>query len=247
MFATRNRNIAGQDTTVSASKPSLLTSYRREYDCVAVWAGFERFPAQSDIDGVEQTSYRHSELQVLSGSLSTKTSFNVAESTTNETSRSRCRKQLYERLWRIDQGLDIDPSEQSLFGVEAGHYADSAVDIESTTSYDLFKYGRTEACVQQLELPQPIQRRVLYLISNRSLKCFNRFGGLAAAIVGYSILSLAEHHNLSDVRDLEDEDEDNSWMSRIKELADHLGIIGATSRTYRRLIDYVQNLHEGGA
>jgi len=236
MSATSKSNTVGRDTTVSTSKPSLLTSYSRQDDCVAVWAGFERFPAQSDIDGVERTSYRHSEGQVLSGSLSSETSFSVDDLGSNVSNR---RIQLYERLWRIDNGLDVDPGEQGLFGAEVGHYADSAINIEST-SYDMFKHGRADACVQHIGLPQTVRQRVLYLINNRSLRRFNRLGGLEGAIVGYSIKALAEHENVYDVRNI-----DETLLKQSRRLADQLGIAGTTGRQFRQLIDYIQEQHEG--
>ena len=225
-----------QSTPVST--PSLLTGYRQEDGLTAVWSAFEEPSRLPDDNNTEDNSYRYPEGQVLSNSSDLGSWFGVNHVDSNL---SRRRKQLYERLWRIDQGLDIDPSDRSL-GVEAGHYADPNVEIESVTNHDMFKYGRADACVQHIELPQFVQNRVLYLISNQSLKRFNRFGGLEGAIIGYSIRALAEYYKMSDVTQLKGSD----WWPPIEEFAGHLGIRGATGRQFGQLIDYIQALHEGG-
>jgi len=222
----------------STSGPSLLTGYRQEDGLTAVWSVFEESSHLPNNNNTEDNSYRYSEGQVLASSSDLGSWFGVDHVDCHP---SRRRKQLYERLWRIDQGLDIDPSNRSL-GSEAGHYADPNVDIDSTTSYDIFKYGRADACVQQMDLPRFVQNRVLYLISNQSLKRFNHFGGLEGAIIGCTIRALAEHREMSDVTQVKD----STWWSPIEEFADHLGVVGTTGRKFGQLIDYVQDQYEGG-
>jgi len=228
-----------RNQSISVLDPSQLTGYREKGGLTAVWSECEESPYLPDEDSTEDNSYQYAEGRVLANSSDQGTWFGVDHV---ENYPSRRRRQLYERLWRIDQGLDIDPSNRSL-GIEAGHYADPNVDIESVTSHDIFKYGRADACVQQMELPRFVQNRVLYLISNQSLRRFNRFGGLEGAIIGYTIRALAEYREMSDVAQLRG----STWWSPIKEFADHLGIVGTTGRKFGQLIDYVQNQHEGVA
>lgn len=228
-----------QYQSTPASGPSLLTGYRQEDGLTAVWSAFEPSSHLPDDNNTEDNSYHYSEGQILASSSDLGSWFGVDHV---DSYPSRRLRQLYERLWRIDQGLDIDPSNRS-FCVEAGHYADPNVDIESVTSHDIFTYGRADTCVQQMELPRFVQNRVLYLISNQSLKRFNRFGGLEGAIIGYTIRALAEYREMSDVAQLKD----SAWWSPIEEFADHLGITGATGRKFGQLVDHIQNRHEGGA
>lgn len=231
-----NRN---KSSVQHLSEPSKLTGYRQKNGLTAVWFESEESLYLPDEDSTEENFYRYAEGQVLANSSDQGTWFGVNHV---ENYPSQRRRQQYERLWRIDQGLDIDPSDRSL-GIEAGHYADSNVVIESVSSHDLFAYSRADACIQQMELPQFVRDRVVYLITNQSLKRFNRFGGLEGAIVGYSIKALAEYREMSNVTQLKD----SLWWSPIEEFAKHLGIIGATGRQFGQLINYIQDRHEGDA
>lgn len=228
-----------QHKQISVSEPSRLTGYRQKSGLTAVWSECEETTYLPDEDCTEDNSYRYAEGQVLANSLDQETWFGVDHV---ENYPSRRRRQLFERLWRIDIGLDIDPSDRSL-GIEAGHYADSNVKIESVSSHDLFVHGRADACIQQMRLPRFVQDRVLYLITSQSLKCFNRLGGLEGAIIGYSLKALAEYREMSDVTQLKD----SGWWSPVQEFAEHLGITGTTGRQFRQLVDYIQNQYEEGA
>lgn len=151
------------------------------------------------------------------------------------------RQRLYRRIWRIDRGLDIDPADRSL-GAEVGHYADSTVDTEVISNYDRFRHNLADTCLQQLELPRYVRNRALHLIDTRSLKGFSRYEGLNGAIVGFTVQALVEYRDLREVADLKE----TPWWPRIRALADHLGVVGATGRKFGQLIEYVEKRYEGG-
>lgn len=149
------------------------------------------------------------------------------------------RRKLFQRIWRIDRGLDIDPSDSSL-GADISDYADSTVNTEIISNFARFKHHLADTCLQQLEVPEFVRNHVLHLIHNYDLMDFNRYGGIDGAIVGYTMKALAEFHSLRSVKDLKN----TPWWSDIKSLADEFGIIGATGRQFRQLIGHVEGKHE---
>lgn len=222
---------------VSGVQPSRLTGYRQKNGLTAVWLESKESSYFHDESGIEDKSYRHSEGQVLSNTSGRKTWFGVNHV---ESYPSQRRRQRYERLWRIDQGLDIDPSDRSL-GIEAAHYADPNVCFESTTSDDIFVYRLADACVQQMELPPLVRNKVYSLTSRQDHRAFNRFGGLRGAIVGYCIRSLAEFQGCTTVMALKD----SLWWSVVEEFAENIQITGATGRQFRQLTEYVDEQYNG--
>lgn len=148
-------------------------------------------------------------------------------------------KQQIQRMWMIDRGQDVNPSDLSL-GAEVGHYADSTVDMEVVSNFARFKHHLADTCLQQLEVPEYVRNHVLYLIHNRDLMEFNQYGGINGAIVGFTTEALAEFLSLRKMADLKD----TPWWPDIKSLADEFGIIGATGRQFRQLIDHVEENYE---
>lgn len=228
-----------QYQSTPASGPSLLTGYRQEDGLTAVWSAFEASSYLPDDNNTEDNSYHYSEGQILASSSDLGSWFGVDHVDSHS---SRRRRQLYERLWRIDQGLDIDPGNRSL-GIEAGHYADPNVELESITSADILNYRMADACAQQMELPPLVRNKVLYLASNRDHRRFNRLGGLEGAMVGYCIKGLAEFQGCSSVMELKD----SAWWPVIQEFAEDIRITGATGRQFRQLTEYVDDRCKGGA
>lgn len=150
------------------------------------------------------------------------------------------REQLFERIWRVDGGRDVDPGDPK-FGAEVGHYADSTVDTEFITTFDRFKYHLSDTSLQRLELPRLVRDHSLYLINNCQLREFNSYGGVDGAIIGLTMKTLAGHLGLQKVADLED----TVWWSRIRSIANELeGVMGATGRTFRQLITHVEEDYE---
>lgn len=222
---------------VSGIQPSQLTGYRQKNGLTAVWSQSEESCCFHDESGIEDNSYRYAEGQVFSGSSGPKTWFGVNHV---ESYPSQRRRQRYDRLWRIDQGLDIDPSDRSL-GIEAAHYADPNVCFGSTTSDDIFVYRLADACVQQMELPSLVRNKVFTLTSRQDHRAFNRFGGLSGAIVGYCIRSLAEFQGCSSVMELKD----SLWWPVVEEFAEDIQITGATGRQFRQMTEYVDEQYNG--
>ena len=148
-------------------------------------------------------------------------------------------KQQIQRMWLIDRGQDVNPSDLSL-GAEVGHYADSTVDMEVISNFDRFKNHLADTCLQQLEAPEYVRNRVLHLIHSRDIVEFNHYGGIKGAIVGLTIEALAEFRSLGMVADLKD----TPWWPDIKSLADEFDIIGATGRQFRQLVDHVEENYE---
>lgn len=151
------------------------------------------------------------------------------------------RKRLYRRLWRLDMGLDINPANRAL-GIEAGHYADEAVDVEVVSTYDLYSFHRADACLQQLELPTPVRKCALWRIQHTSLERYNRHGGLSGAIISIGLQTLAEYQDRARITDLKE----TAWWEHFENLADTLSVKGATGRTFRQLIEYAQEQYDGG-
>ncbi|TKX72628.1 hypothetical protein EXE46_15550 [Halorubrum sp. GN11_10-6_MGM] len=190
---------------------------------------------QAEIDA-EGEHYEQTGGQLLLGERVSITWFG-ADDVPDHLSERRC--QLHERIWRVDRGLDIDPSDSSL-GTEVGHYADSTVDTEIVSNFSRFKNHLADTCLQQLEVPEFVRNHVLYLIHNRDLVGFNRYGGVDGAIVGLTMEALADFHDLDTVADLKE----TSWWSDIESLADEFGIVGATGRTFRQLIAHVEDEYD---
>lgn len=178
-------------------------------------------------------NYKHTGGQLLSAEQVSETSFPADDVPAKLSER---RKQLLQRIWRVDRGLDVDPGDATL-GAEVGHYADSTVDTEIVSSFDRFKHHLADTCLQQMELPQSVRDHVLHLIDNRPLRRFNRHGGIDGAIVGLTMRTLAGHLNLQKVADLEDTD----WWPRIRSIADELkDVMGTIERTFGQIIELVE-------
>lgn len=228
---------SAQNHSLSESGPSLLTGYRTENGLTAVWSELGESSNLSGGNGVDDNSYRYSEGQVLASSSDLGSWFGADHV---DSQLSRRRRKLYKRLWRIDQGLDIDPSDRSL-GIEAAHYADPDVDFECITSDDIFIYRFADACVQQMELPRSVRKEVLNRASGRDHRRFNRLGGLEGAIIGYSMMALAKGRQHSSIMQLKC----SEWWSMIHQLAETTGVTGTTGRTFRQLTEYVDDQYKG--
>lgn len=148
-------------------------------------------------------------------------------------------KQQIQRMWLIDGGQDVNPSDPSL-GAEAGHYADSTVNMEVVSNFDQFKNHLADTCLQQLEAPKYVRSRVLHLIHSRDIVEFNQYGGINGAIVGLTMEALAEFYSLRTVAEIKD----TPWWPDLRSLADEFGIIGATGRQFRQLMDHVEENYE---
>ena len=163
--------------------------------------------------------YEHDGGQLMLGEKISMTWFAADDLDENATEQ---RRQLFQRMWRIDRGLDIDPSDSSL-GADLSDYADSSVNTEIVSNFARFKHHLADTCLQQLEVPECVRNHVLYLIHKRNLVKFNQYGGVNGAIVGLTIEALAEFHSLRTVAEIKD----TPWWSDIKSLADEFGIVGA--------------------
>ncbi|WP_158055881.1 hypothetical protein [Halorussus halophilus] len=163
----------------------------------------------------------------------TVTSFRTNE--VRETGYSYQRKEKFERFWRLDNGLDIDPTNPKL-GVDAGYYSDKyATTGESDDPLARENHRRADAICQSLELPSEVCNRVFNLVQNTDKKCFNRHGGIDAGILGFSVLALCEYFGFSQL----DEIRNTEYWSDVEETADELGVRGTSGRQFRNLIDYI--------
>ena len=176
--------------------------------------------------------YEHNGGQLLLGEKISMTWFAADDLDENA---SEQRRQLFQRMWRIDRGQDIDPSDSSL-GANLSDYADSSVNTEIVSSFARLKHHLADSCLQQMEVPEHVRNHVLYLIHKRDLIEFNQYGGINGAIVGFIIEALVEFLNLRMMADLKD----TPWWPDIKSLADEFGIVGATGRQFRQLLEHVE-------
>ena len=183
----------------------------------------------------KENHYEHNSGQLLLGEKISMTWFAADDLDENA---SEQRRQLFQRIWRIDRGQDIDPSDPSL-GDDLDDYADSSVNTEIVSSFARYKHRLADTCLQQLEVPEWVRNQVLYLIHKRDLVEFNRYGGINGAIVGFTIEALAEFRSLG----LEGLKE-SPWWPDIKSLADEFDIIGATGRQFRQLVDHIKENYE---
>lgn len=186
----------------------------------------------------KRNHYEHNGGQLLLGEKISMTWFAADDLDENASER---RRQLFQRMWRIDRGLDIDPSDSSL-GADLSDYADSSVNTEIVSNFARFKHHLADSCLQQLEVPEYVRNHVLYLIHNRELRGYNHYGGIDGAIVGFIMEALAEFRDLRKVADLKE----TPWWPDIRSLADAFGIIGVTERQFRQLIDHVEGEYEHG-
>ena len=220
----------------SKSRVARTSADPRDDHRTSAWSdpkGAENPAAAVDAKG---NHYEHNGGQLLLGEKISMTWF--AADDLDENASKRCR-QLFQRIWRIDRGLDIDPSDSSL-GADLSDYADSSVNTEIVSNFARFKHHLADTCLQQLEVPEYVRNHVLYLIHSRDIVEFNHYGGINGAIVGFTIEALAEFRSLRTVADLKD----TAWWPDIKSLADEFGIIGATGRQFRQLIEHVEEKHE---
>jgi len=225
-----------QNQSISSFEPSRLIGYRDKSGLTAVWSEREESPYLPDGDSTEDISYRYSEGNVLANSSGPDTWFGVDHVDNYPSQR---RRQQYERLWRIDQYLDIDPGNRSL-GIEAAHYADPDIELECISTDEIFKYRLADACVQQMELPPLVRKEVLNRASSRDHRRYNRLGGLEGAIIGYSMKALAKDQQRSSIMQLKC----SEWWSVIHQFAETTRVTGTTGRTFRQLTEYVDDRYK---
>lgn len=220
----------------SESRVTRTSADPRDDHRTSAWSDPKGAGNPAAVVDAKEKHYEHNSGQLLLGEKISMTWFAADDLDENA---SEQRRQLFQRIWRIDRGKHIDPSDSSL-GADLSGYADSSVDTEIVSNFAQFKHHLADTCLQQLEVPECVRNHVLYLIHKRDLVDFNRYGGVNGAIVGFTIEALAGFRSLRMVADLKD----TPWWPDIKSLADEFGIIGATGRQFRQLVDHVEENYE---
>lgn len=184
--------------------------------------------------------YRYSDVtpkgdRFRSSKVSPETSFRADEIQGNIEVSPR-RRRLHRRTWYLHHDLDVSPGESKL-GPESRWYADEhSVVGDEDKPLRRENLSRTEAVGQYLGLPEPVAARVRTHIAVIDLNSLGGDRGIDHAIVGFSVLALTEYLELRGI----DELRKTHWWGRISAIADDLGILGATGRNFRLLLNYIE-------
>jgi hypothetical protein len=155
--------------------------------------------------------------------------------------RSKECERKFERFWRLHNGVHLDPYNNNKFGMEAQYYADDWVEMERVTATDRLRWDRPDAICQTMGVGNSIRDRVLTLMGTTDLGEYSNWEGADGAAVCFTALALAEHFGVEEIEEIQETD----WWSEIESLANDIGLLGSTGRSFRQALRHTESNYGG--
>lgn len=150
------------------------------------------------------------------------------------------RRSLFERMWRLDNECHIDPFDPAL-GKDAQHYASDWVEVERVSMSDRFRWHRSISICESLSVPDPVRERVLKLMWSTDLRAYSHWQGIDGAVICFTALALTEYVGKKSIEGLMG----TPWWPDVEQLADEVGLLGATGRSFRQALNHTQSNYGG--